>query len=218
MATAKKLPSGAWRTRATKIVNGKKVTKSFTVHPSEVNGESLKVKSHKAKNRSELLAREWQDNIEVTENYGTTIGEAINEYIKGREKVLSPRSIHDYKALIPFFDSIKDIYTSDINTAQIQTLINEWSLSLSRKTIQNRIGFLMSVLSYADCDKKFKLRYPQKAPTKKAVPDIQDLRRLLSEADDSFQPIILLAAFGSLRRGEICALKQKDISRDMTTV
>ena len=32
MATAKKLPSGAWRTRATKTINGKKVTKSFTIN------------------------------------------------------------------------------------------------------------------------------------------------------------------------------------------
>ena len=31
MASAQKLPSGAWRTRATKIIDGKQVRKSFLV-------------------------------------------------------------------------------------------------------------------------------------------------------------------------------------------
>lgn len=39
MATAQKLASGAWRTRARKVINGKLVTKSFTVSPEECRGD-----------------------------------------------------------------------------------------------------------------------------------------------------------------------------------
>ena len=213
MAKARKLPSGAWRTQASKMTGGKRVVRSFTVHPDETGGNS-----RNAKVKSELLAREWQSEIEVEEVCSVTVGEAIDRYIKDREKVLSPRSIRDYRALIPFFDPIKDICISDIKTSEIQALINEWSVNLGTKTIRNRTGFLMSVLNYSDCDRRFKLRYPQRTVKKKPVPDTDDLQRLLSEAADSFRPLIMLAAFGSLRRGEVCALKQKDISKDMKTV
>lgn len=43
MANAKKLPSGAWRTNASKTINGKKYYKSFTVSPKECGGDSRKV-------------------------------------------------------------------------------------------------------------------------------------------------------------------------------
>ena len=41
---------------------------------------------------------------------------------------------------------------------------------------------------------------------------------LINNADEDFKPILYLAAFGGMRRGEIVALKQEDISRDMCTI
>lgn len=213
MATAKKLPSGAWRTRATKIIGNKKITKSFTVHPNETKGDS-----RKAKYQSELLAREWQTSTESDEVYGITISKALTDYVEDRKRVLSPRTIYDYNRLIPFFDSIKDICVSDIKTADIQALINEWSISVKAKTIQNRISFLLSALDYAECDKRFRLRYPQKQPRKILAPDVGDVQILMRNAPEDLRPVIALAAFGGLRRGEIAALSQRDISRDMNTV
>lgn len=213
MAAAKKLASGSWRVQASKVVNKQKIVKSFTVSPSETGGDS-----RKAKALAEMKAREWQISKEAENMFSPTIEKAIAKYIADREKVLSPRSIHDYKALIPFFDSIKYICVDEIKTPDIQALINEWSVSLGKKTIQNRIGFLMSVLNYADCDRKFKLTYPQQAINKVIAPDLEDLHILIQEAEEFFKPIIALAAFGSLRRGEVCALKQKDISRDMCSI
>jgi integrase len=40
----------------------------------------------------------------------------------------------------------------------------------------------------------------------------------IENAKDDFKPIIYLAAFGSLRRGEIAGLREVDISRDMNTI
>lgn len=213
MATAKKLASGSWRVQATKFINKKRVVKSFTVSPSETGGDS-----RKAKALAEMKASEWQYSKEAEHMFAPTVDKAIKNYISEHEKVLSPRTKKDYQDLIPYFASIKDICIDDLKSADFQLLINEWSVKLSKKTIQNRIGFIMSVLNYAECDRKFKLRYPQKATRKVVAPDLDDIHRLLKNAKPNFRPIIALAAFGSLRRGEICALKQKDISRDMHTI
>lgn len=212
MANAKKLPSGAWRTLASKKVNGKLLRKSFTVSPEETGG------SRQAKAKSELLAREWQDDVREDPESELTIEKIVKDYIRDRSKILSPRTIHDYNRLLPFYDSIKDICMSDIKTSHIQALVNEWSVSVTAKTIQNRLSLLLSALDYAGCDKKFKLRTPQKRPNKVVSPDVEDVQRLLQNASEEFKPIIALAAFGSLRRGEIAALKGSDISWDMRTV
>lgn len=213
MANARKLPSGAWQTRPTKVINGKKISKSFTVHPDQCGGNSKKAKA-----LSEMKANEWQFESKQNEIFGPTVKQAMESYIEDRKKVLSPRSIYDYNRLIPRFESIWNICISDIESAQIQALINEWAIDLGKKTITNRIGFLMSVLQFAGCDKRFKFRYPQKTTKDVVSPDVQDVQKLLANAPDDFRPVICLAAFGSLRRGEISALKQKDISRDMNTI
>lgn len=213
MATAKLLPSGAYRTRATKVINGRKVTKSFTVHPNETKGNSKK-----AKQQSELLAREWQVNTEDSMVYGLKIRDAIEQYLQDRSKVLSPSTITNYKRLIPLFDSLMDICVDEIKTADIQALVNAWSISVRAKTCRNRISFLLSALDYVECDKKFRIRYPNSPSKEIKAPDTEDVKMLLDNAPEDLKPILYLAAFGALRRGEIAALKQKDISRDMCTV
>lgn len=213
MANATKLPSGAWRTLASKNVNGKRVRKSFTVSPEMAGGNS-----RKAKTLSESMAREWLLSNKSEEVYGRTVETAMNDYIDDRSKVLSPSTLTDYRRYLPLFDSIKDIYISDIETAHIQRLINDWSISVKAKTIKNRISFLLSALDYAECDKKFRLRYPHSTSKVVTSPDLEDVQMLIEAADDDFKPILYLAAFGGLRRGEIAALKQEDVSRDMCTI
>lgn len=213
MAQAKKLPSGAWRTQASKNINGKRIIKSFTVHPKECKGDS-----RKAKTLSEMQAREWQLSAEQTEVFGATIKTAMEDYISDRSKVLSPSTITNYKRLIPLFESLWHIYVCDVENSTIQPLINEWSISVKSKTIMNRISFLLSALDYAGCDKKFKLRYPQNNSKVITSPDLEDVKKLIDNASEDFKPVIMLAAFGTLRRGEISAIREKDISRDMNTV
>lgn len=213
MAKARKLPSGAYQTRVTKVINGKKITKCFTVHPKEFKNDA-----RKAKDQSELLARQWRMSAEDSEIYGLKVEDALNQFIKDRSKVLSPSTITNYKRFLPLFDSISKILVDDIKTSDIQPLINEWSISVRTKTIQNRISFLLSALDYVECDKKFRLRYPQNPSKTITAPDTEDVKMLLDNASEDLKPILYLAAFGALRRGEIAGLRQKDISRDMCTV
>jgi integrase len=213
MANARKLPSGAYQTRVTKVINGKKVTKSFTVHPKQCKGDT-----RKAKDQSEMLARQWRLSAEDSETYGLKIKEALEQYVKDRSKVLSPSTITNYKRLIPLFDSLADICVDDIKTSDIQALVNEWSISVRAKTIKNRVSFLLSSLDYVECDKKFRIRYPKSDSKEIKSPDLDDVQMLLNNAPDNLVPIIYLAAVGGMRRGEISGLKGKDISRDMSTI
>lgn len=213
MAKARKLPSGAYRTLACKTVNGQKIRKSFTVSPDETGGNSTKARA-----LSESMARDWILSNKSEDVYGRTVETAMNDYIDDRSKVLSPSTLTDYRRYLPLFDSIKDIYISDLESSHIQRLINDWSISVKSKTIKNRISFLLSALDYAECNKKFRLRYPQSTSKVVTSPDLEDVQMIIEAADDEFKPIIYLAAFGGLRRGEICALKQEDVSRDMCTI
>ena len=213
MATAKLLPSGAYRTQVKKTINGKVVCKSFTVHPKDCKGNA-----RKAKDQSEMLARQWRLSAEDSEVYGIKVRDALEQYIQDRSKVLSPSTITNYKRLIPLFESVTDICVDEIKTADIQALVNAWSISVRAKTCRNRISFLLSALDYVECDKKFRIRYPNSPSKEIKAPDTEDIKILLDNATEDLKPILYLAAFGALRRGEIAALKQKDISRDMCTV
>ena len=71
---------------------------------------------------------------------------------------------------------------------------------------------------YEELFRELKLRYPQDTSKKVGTPDIEDVQMFIRNANDDMKPIIYLAAFGSLRRGEIGGLREMDISRDMNTV
>ena len=213
MASAKKLPSGAWRTQVCKTIHGKVIKKSFTVHPDQTGGDS-----RRAKDQSELLARNWRLSKESAVVHGLTVKYAIEQYIEDRSKVLSPSTVRGYKLILESFEPIWDIYISDIETALIQRIINDWSIDHKTKTIRNRVALLLSALDYHGIDKKFKVRYPVNNSKKVTSPDIEDVQMFLRNAKGVMVPIIHLTAFGSLRRGEVAGLREMDISRDMCTV
>lgn len=213
MAKARLLPSGAYQTRITKVIGGKKITKSFTVHPKEMQGSSKR-----AKLQSELLARQWKLSAEDEEIYGPTVGTAMENFIEKRRKVLSPSTITNYELFVPYFKSIAHISINDIKTADIQPLVSEWGLNLTAKTIKNRISFLLTVLDDAECDRKFKIVFPKNPSRKVKAPELEDVQRLIRYAPEDLLPIIYLAAVGSMRRGELAGLKQSDISREMRLI
>jgi len=213
MADVERLPSGAFRIRANKTINGKTVRKSFSVHPKECGGsEKL------AKKKCRHMADEWILAKEESIIKGQTVKEAVESYIDSRSKVLSPSTLLGYRQILKALSPIHDVYITDIDTPTLQGLINEWCESTKRKTMKNRLSFLMSVLDYCKIDKKFKLNYGQNDSKEVQSPDVQDVKMLIDNAPDTLRSIIYLAAFGTLRRGEIAGLKQKDISRDMNTV
>lgn len=213
MAKAKQLPSGSWRTQESKVINGRLVKKSFTVSPAECGGDW-----RKARNLSELKARTWREDVEALLYNGPTVNLALQNYIEDRSRVLSPSTIRGYNNMIPSFGPILEMQVADLKSSDLQRLINDMALDAKTKTIKNRIGFLLSALDYSGCDKKFKIRYPQNNSKKVKAPESDVVYALLDDCGDTMKPIICLAAFGGLRRSEICGLRFADISRDLNLV
>lgn len=213
MANATKLPSGSWRVRACYTKNGKKCVRSFTVDPKECGGDS-----RKAKALAELKASQWIASFEEEKFYNLTVRKALDNYILDNEGVLSPNSVRAYRQYIQYFDDIADMKVDAVRNTDIQPLISQMARKVKPKTVKDRISFLLSALDYAGCDRKFRLNYPEGVPRNTTTPDHDQISALLGAADDVMKGIICLAAFYSLRRGEICALDHSDISRDMGSV
>lgn len=218
MAKATKLPSGAWRVQASKTVNGVTVRKSFTVHPDEFGGGSTG--SRKAKDKAELLARNWRLSKKVESRSKPILKDALMCYIEDRRNVFSERTYYDYKKMIKFFNPILDINVENLTNEDIQRLVNEWSVRLTKKTINNRLGLLYATLKYLKVDVDFNISLSNSKNPSKIVtsPDTDQVKLLYDNAKGNYKAVIALAAFGTLRCGEIAALKQKDIFREDNSI
>ena len=213
MANARKLPSGAYRTRPSKYINGKKVTKSFTVHPNECGGDWKK-----AKKLSEQQASTWLLESEA-EEVNTTVGGAIESYIKDRSAVLSPSTIADYKRMSKHFGDLVHVAADDVDSKMIQAKINEMAVDgLNARTIKNRVFFLIAALNFVGIEKKFKLRFPKQIKPNLSPPEPSEFHRLLALASPEEKLTIILAGLYTLRRGEIAGLCGEDLLWDLNSI
>ena len=206
MAKAKKLPSGNWRVQASKSVNGKMVKKSFTAA---------------TKKEAEFLAAEWQIKIDeenTVENI--TLEQAYDKYIKMKNAVLSPSTIRGYEALERnTFSEIMPFSILKITQTMIQIEVNKLAVDSSPKYVRNAYGLLNAVLKTFIINCNFNITMPQKKRPELYIPDDNDIKTLLEAVKGRAIEIpILLAAFGPMRRGEICALTSEDVCGNIITV
>ena len=206
MATAKQLPSGSWRCRATLTdSDGNKVTKSFTAETAR---------------KAETMARMWQDGFMEKENekatHGVTLGEAIDNYIETcRCAGMSPSTIKAYvscrKNAYPLIENkpIRKLTVQDI-----QRQINARSKTCSPKTMRNNVNLIHAALKSNGVKLDFDaLRLPSSRHQEMEIPSDDQIRQLLDELydnDDMFIAVMLAAVMG-LRRSEICALTWGDL-------
>lgn len=217
MSKAKKLPSGSWRCLAyshtEKIWDDKKkewkekrIYESFTAP---------------TKKEAELMAAEFAVTKDVKKRpENMTLYEAIDKYIQIKEGVLSPTTVRTYKsARRTHFEDIGDLSIRDINSSAIQSWISDLSRRLQPKTIKNTYGLLAATLDMFNPDLHIKVKLPQKKDSAFYTPSDSDIKALLLQIEGTELEIaVLLAAFGTLRRGEICALTDQDIHGNCITV
>lgn len=205
MATARKLPSGSWRCLVYDFTDetGKRIYKSFTSSDT----------SPKGKREAEKLASEYALNKEKIVKNDKTFAQCATEYISKREKVLSPRTIMDYKRILKKeLDSIKDIPIHQIDQDMVQDLINNDADIHSPKTVRNTHGFISAVLKANRPDFALNTRLPQAKKPKLYIPTDEDIKTILRDVRGTEMELpILLAAFGPMRRGEISALHTNNI-------
>lgn len=206
MPKAKKLPSGSWRCQVSAGVDeaGKRIRESFTAD---------------TKREAELMAAEFLARKRSSPTR-MTVGEAISGYIAAKENVLSAASIKTYTVLRDtFYKPIEDLMIDDVTSAVAQTWVNQLAAEKSAGTVHNAYNLMHGSIEMYAPDKKITVTLPRMKQSDIYIPTDSDVQTLLTYcAGTELEAAILLAAFGPLRRGEICALTERDIDRKNNTV
>ena len=204
MATAHKIPSGHWRCRvyAGKTAEGKAVYKSFTA---------------KTKKQAELMAVQYANALHASDSAADcTISELYRQYIDIKSNTLSPSTLREYaRAAKSDFPDLMRLRLSQVTQDKIQSAVNKMAGNHSPKSVRNAHGLLSAVLRMYAPEIRLNTRLPQSKKTDLYIPSEDDIERLIrSIQNPELLKAILLAAFGSLRRSEACALEDSDIDRD----
>jgi integrase len=202
MAKIEKLPSGNFRVRA--YDKSTKKTKSFTAS---------------TKAEVKRMAAEWLYLTDHNVSGEIAVKEAIDRYIKNRSSVLSPSTLRCYLQFQRTYYSDIEYYTvSGITSEDIQRFVNRLASGLAPKTVKNIYGLLVSSLTAIDPNKAINVTMPQKKVIERHIPTDEDIKNILSMVEGPFRIAILLAAVGTLRRGEISALRYEDINGNVIHV
>ena len=208
------LPSGHLRARVYigKDETGKRIYKSFTA--STRDDLKALVTAYKA----ELAAGK----VEPPKSPGITVSEAVRRYIDLKRAVLSPATIRAYEINLKRHiegDSIGKRDIDDLHTKDVQLWVSTMAELLSPKSVRNIYTLLSSSVKMFSPEWNVKVTLPQKKPSDLYCPSDADVKALLEAATDRELRIsILLAAFGPLRRSEICGLYSADIKGNLVTI
>ena len=201
MATARKR-GDSWRCLAyIGTVDGKRKYKSFTAG---------------TKQEAEQLAANYERQAEQA----VTVRDAILKYIELKEAVLSPSTITCYKSYEKNrFDSIGDKKVSDLTDRDVQRWISDMTKDgKSPKYIRNVYGLLSSAVRLQMPQKAIRGTLPTKAKKYSYVPTAAEIWQIMPHLDEEMQIATQLAAFCSLRIGEICALTSADLHGNEITI
>lgn len=202
MSKATKLPSGSWRARVYSHTdtNGVKHYESFTAS---------------TKAEAELLASKFSNDRDTRRSNDITVKDAVRLYIESNNAVLSPSTLRGYIANSKKMTSIEYLKIKKLTSVDIQTWISELTISgSSPKSIKNIYGLLRSSLTFCGIDKRFMIHLPTAPKKSKYSPEDEQILALYNAASPKMKICISLAAFHSLRRGEISALKFSDLRGD----
>lgn len=220
MPTARKLPSGSWRcqvfshydyvTAPDGSIKKKRVYESFTSNDPSKAG----------KKEAEAMAAEYAFNKDRMLRSDYTLKEAIDNYIDSKRNILSPTSVRGYETLARnAYVELLDKKTKKLNQVMIQEWVNTYSINHSPKTVCNAHGFLASVLSVYEPSLRLNTKLPAPKPKDLYTPSDADIKALLQHIQGTeLEKAVLLAAFGTLRRGEICALTDADITGNVIRI
>lgn len=205
MATAKKLPSGNWRCLVYDYTdeNGKKKYKSFTAP---------------TKKAAELAAAQYNASVKVSRT-DLTVAQAIERYISSKENVLSPATIRGYRQMQKaYYDEIGSISIYKLSNERLQRFVSSISEDVKAKTVSNVYGLLSATLKMYRPEAAYRITMPKKVKPRKAAPSSLQVKKLFLMAEGDMKICIALAAYGSMRRGEICGLKYGDITGNMIAI
>lgn len=193
------LPSGKVRIQKRyKDENGQTHMKSFTA---------------RSRAEAEAMAAEWLAHRSQVVDRITVAG-AVEKYIRMKQAVLSPSTIRSYLGMHRKYLSgpFGQTQLLDVTNLDIQLWVSQISADASPKTVRNVFGLLSATLSMFMPDFPMRATLPAKIKPDLYCPSTADIKAVLAATDDlQLKAAILLAAVGTMRQGEICALKWDDI-------
>lgn len=203
-----KLPSGNVRIQAYDYTdeNGKKHYKSFTAA---------------TKTQARALANDWKAHKNDKKPESITVQEMVERYIDLKENVLSPATVRGYRTILRnrFNGSFGKIPLEQLDSKAVQVWVSDLSLYLNPKSVSNAHGLLSGALNVFYPEFRLRTTLPAKERPELYCPSDEDVKILLKSIEGTDLEIaVLLAAFGPLRRGEICALTDKDIHGNVIVV
>lgn len=186
----RQLPSGSYTTQIQ--VNGRR--KSFT-----------------SKSKTELKKMVAEYRLSASDAPCAPLGVLIDNYIESRRNVLSPSTVARYEQIRRLdFQRLMPVPAADITNERMQAEINLMAADHSPKSVRNAYGLISATMNFYG--RRFSVSLPKKAKIEYDVPTTDDVLRLCEAAGDNLRIAIELAAFCGLRRGEIAALEDSDIS------
>lgn len=197
MPAAKLLPSGAYRVQIYlgRDATGKKQMMSFTAP---------------TKDEAEMMALRYRNENKGRQGHEMTVRDAIERYISAKTAVLSPSTIRAYRSYQrTHYDNIADKLIFRLTSEDMQLFISSMVGTVSAKTVANVYGLLASAVALFRPDTAFRVTLPRRTRERRKSPSDGLVMTLFERADSELQKCIALSAFGSLRRGEICALKHE---------
>lgn len=209
MPTARKTKAGTWRCQAfdyVEIIDGKKKYhhRSFTASTKwEAERMAAEFMSGKKQPSSEML-----------------LAEAMERYISTKMNVLSPSTIRVYNILRrTAYGTLSAKRIDTITTEDVQGCINRYALDHSAKSCRNALGFLTAVLGFYLPGVSYRIKLPQTVQKAYYTPSDSDIQRLMDAIKyEEIKRAVVLAAFGTLRRSEVCGLSYDDIDGDVIHV
>lgn len=221
MATARKLPSGNWNcqvySHTEQITNPDGTTKEKRVYKSF----TCDIPGPKGKRECERMAAEWAAEKERHQKCNLTFGDALDRFLSSRKSVLSPSTMRGYLCDAKHLAPLRGIRLDRLTQDHIQQLVGDLSLNHSPKTVSNIHGLISAVLRLYRPDFQIQTKLPAKERPNLTIPTDADIAALLDYVrghSPEMELPILLAAFGPMRRGEICALEKSDISENVVHV
>lgn len=214
MPTARKLPSGSWRCQVVdhyEYRNGKKVPVrvSFTCEdPSKYGKEECERQAAEYRRTKRGFVSDL------------TVYDAVRKYIDSKTGVLSPSTISAYeKYLSNAFTPIETQNIRKLKESDVQLWVSRFAKTHSPKYTKNVYMLFAPAVKQAG-GKEYNITLPRNKKPRVYTPTDAEVKQLIDYIMD--KPVLLsaviLAAFGSLRRSEICALRGEDFDGCKVTI
>lgn len=203
MASAKKLPSGSWRVNLYigKTADGKRQYKSFTAD---------------TKKEAEYLAAQYNQLHIGVNRSEMPLKQAVEEYIKSKENVLSPSTVRGYCVVVKnYLPQLMNTRIRDITPGKVQEEFNAFAKEYSAKTCRNAHGLITAVLKLHRPELILHTTLPRKQKREIYVPDSNEIHEIYQLLIGTPMEIpFLLATQCGLRASEISGLDINDVYID----